>query len=366
MAYDSEIRSELLHQHKANSGIATLEGSLDVDDRGSIADADARATERLRPDATGLDRAAALLKAGELVAFPTETVYGLGADATNARAVAGIFAAKERPFFNPLISHVVDVAAARREGVFDAHALTLAAAFWPGPLTIVLPRAPAGRVCDLARAGLDTVALRVPSHTLARDLLQRVGVPLAAPSANHSGRVSATSADHVMADLGGRIAAIVEGGPTAVGIESTIVACVGGTARLLRPGGIARADIEAAIGAALGDAEDAERPAAPGMLASHYAPRAPVRLDAAAVEPGEAALLFAQHRPASLSRACATLNLSERGDLVEAAANLFDFLRRLDAMKPSGIAVSPIPHERLGEAINDRLKRAAAPRPPFN
>jgi L-threonylcarbamoyladenylate synthase len=348
----------------ANFGIATLKGSLDVDDRGSIADAAARATQRLRPDAAGLDRAAALLKAGELVAFPTETVYGLGADATNARAVAGIFAAKERPSFNPLISHVMDLAAARREGIFDAHALTLAAAFWPGPLTLVLPRTAAGRVCDLARAGLETVALLVPSHALARDLLRRVGVPLAAPSANRSGRVSATAADHVAVDLGGRIAAIVDSGPTTVGIESTIVACIGGAVRLLRPGGLARTDIEAALGAPLEDPDDAERPAAPGMLASHYAPRAPVRLNAAAVGPGEAALLFAQHRPASLSNARVTLNLSERGDLVEAAANLFDFLRRLDAVTPSAIAVSPIPHERLGEAINDRLRRAAAPRPP--
>jgi L-threonylcarbamoyladenylate synthase len=193
--------------------------------------------------------------------------------------------------------------------------------------------------------------------------MQRTGVPLAAPSANRSGRISATTADHVAADLGGRIAAIVDGGPTTVGIESTIVACVDGSTRLLRPGGIARADMEAVLGAPLWEAE-AERPSAPGMLASHYAPRAPVRLDASAVAPGEAVLLFAQHRPASLSNARATLNLSERGDLAEAAANLFDFLRRLDAMEPSGIAVSPIPHERLGEAINDRLTRAAAPRPP--
>jgi L-threonylcarbamoyladenylate synthase len=263
-----------------------------------------------------------------------------------------------------LIAHVVDIAAARREGVFDANALTLATAFWPGPLTLVLPRAPQGRVCDLARAGLATVALRVPSHPLACDLLQRAGVPLAAPSANRSGRISPTAADHVAADLGGRIAAIVEGGPTTVGIESTIVACIGGTSRLLRPGGITRADIEAVLGAPLDEAVAAEGPAAPGMLASHYAPRAPVRLDASAVAPGEAVLLFAEHRPASLNNARATLNLSEGGDLVEAAANLFDFLRRLDAMEPSGIAVSPIPHERLGEAINDRLTRAAAPRPP--
>jgi L-threonylcarbamoyladenylate synthase len=337
------------------------EDSLDVDNRGSN---DTRVTERLRPDAAGLERAVALLGAGELVAFPTETVYGLGADATNAEAVAGIFAAKERPSFNPLISHVVDVAAAQREAIFNSHALTLAAAFWPGPLTLVLPRAPGGRICGLARAGLDTVALRVPSHALACDLMQRAGMPLAAPSANRSGRISATTADHVAADLGGRIAAIVDGGPTPVGIESTIVACVDGSTRLLRPGGIARSDMEAVLGAPFDEAATSEKPAAPGMLASHYAPRAPVRLDATAVAPGEAALLFAQHRPASLSNARATLNLSERGDLVEAAANLFDFLRRLDAMEPSGIAVSPIPHERLGEAINDRLTRAAAPRVP--
>jgi L-threonylcarbamoyladenylate synthase len=265
-----------------------------MDDRGSIADAAAQETQRLRPDEAGLEGAAALLKAGKLVALPTETVYGLGADATNARAVAGIFAAKERPTFNPLISHVVDLAAACREGVLDAHALALAAAFWPGPLTLVVPRAPTGRVCDLARAGLDTVALRVPSHRLAHDLLRRLGVPLAAPSANRSGRISATSADHVAADLGGRIAAIVDSGPTTVGIESTIVACAGGAAELLRPGGVARIDIEAVLGAALRDPEKAERPAAPGMLTSHYAPRAPVRLNVAIVAAGEAALLFGQ------------------------------------------------------------------------
>ena len=338
-----------------------------MNDRGSIADGERRATQRLRPDAEGLDKAAGFLRAGELVAFPTETVYGLGADATDARAVAGIFAAKARPAFNPLISHVVDLAAARREGDFDANALKLAAAFWPGPLTLVLPRASAGRVCALARAGLDTVALRVPSHRLAHALLARVGMPLAAPSANRSGRVSATAADHVTADLDGRIAAILDGGPTALGIESTIVACLDGVARLLRPGGIARADIAAALGAPLVDAEgveEVEKPSAPGMLASHYAPRAPVRLEVTTVGPGEAVLLFAGHLPASLGNARATLNLSESGDLVEAAANLFDFLRRLDAAKPSAIAVSPIPHDRLGEAINDRLRRAAAPRPP--
>jgi L-threonylcarbamoyladenylate synthase len=326
----------------------------------------ARRTERLPADATGVARAAEILRRGGLVAFATETVYGLGADATDAAAVAGIYAAKERPRFNPLIAHLATIGAALVEGEFDADALTLAGAFWPGPLTLVVPAAPGCTVSDLARAGLDTVALRVPAHRLAHDLLERVGRPIAAPSANRSGRVSPTSADHVLTDMDGRIDAVLDG-PTEVGIESTIVACLRGGLRLLRPGGIARRDIERVLGRALPEArpdsdERAGAPLAPGMLASHYAPRARVRLGAQSIEPGEAALLFGPQAPPGSERAQASANLSPGGDLVEAAARLFRALRSLDSSGVSTIAVVPIPEHGLGEAINDRLRRAAAPR----
>ena len=323
-----------------------------------------RNTERLPSDAAGLARAAELLHDGGLVAFPTETVYGLGGDATRAEAVAGIYAAKERPRFNPLIAHVASAAAAFAQGAFDPAARALATTFWPGPLTLVVPAAPGCTVCDLARAGLDSVALRVPEHRLARDLLNRVGRPVAAPSANRSGHVSPTSADHVLADLDGRIDAVLDGGPAQVGVESTVVACLGGPPRLLRPGGATRTAIERVIGGPLADAEDAdaEAPRAPGLLASHYAPRAQVRLEAGAIQPGEAALLFGQARPAGLDQARAVLNLSPRGDLVEAAAHLFAHLRALDESGATAIAVAPIPDADLGEALNDRLRRAAAGR----
>jgi L-threonylcarbamoyladenylate synthase len=326
-----------------------------------------RSTERLPPDTAGLDRAAKLLRDGGLVAFPTETVYGLGADATRAQAVAGIYAAKERPQFNPLIAHVASLEAALAQGVFDDAARALAAAFWPGPLTLVVPAAPDCAVCDLARAGLDSVALRVPAHSLAQDLLTRVDRPVAAPSANRSGRVSPTSADHVLTDLDGRIDAVLDGGPPQVGVESTIVACLGGPPRLLRPGGVPRAAIERAIGKPLTglDQADANAPRAPGLLASHYAPRAQVRLDARAVQSGEAALLFGEARPSRLDQARTVLNLSPRGDLIEAAVNLFAHLRTLDQAGADVIAVTPIPDRDLGEAINDRLRRAAAARPPL-
>lgn len=322
------------------------------------------ATRRLSPDASGLAEAAALLRAGRLVAFPTETVYGLGADATDPAAVAGIFAAKERPRFNPLISHVADADAALAEGAFDALALRLAEAFWPGPLTLVVPAHPNTRISDLARAGLSSVALRVPAHPAARALLADVGRPVAAPSANRSGRVSPTRADHVIEDLEGRIAAVLDGGDTPVGVESTVVACLGGVPRLLRPGGITRAALREVLGLdpAAAEAADADRPAGPGMLASHYAPRARVRLDAVQVEPGEAVLLFGEARPAGLADARAALNLSPAGDVAEAAARLFGALRTLDASGAATIAVVPIPADGLGEAIRDRLARAAAPR----
>ena len=322
-----------------------------------------RTTERLGADAAGLDRAAALLCAGALVAFPTETVYGLGADATRAEPVAAIYAAKERPRFNPLIAHVTSAEEAYRHGRFGPLARALAEAFWPGPLTLVVPHA--GTVSNLARAGLDSIALRVPSHPLARALLERVGRPLAAPSANRSGRVSPTSADHVLADLGGRVDAVLDGGTCEVGVESTIVACLDGERpRHLRAGGVPRAAIEAVVGAlaAEGGAPSATAPRAPGLLASHYAPRARVRLDARTIRPGEAALLFGPVAPDGIERGRAALNLSPAGDLAEAAASLFAHLRALDASGAETIAVAPVPEHGLGEAINDRLRRAAAPR----
>ncbi|MEH3116483.1 MAG: L-threonylcarbamoyladenylate synthase [Methylorubrum populi] len=320
-------------------------------------------TLRLSTDVNGLARAAALLGEGRLVALPTETVYGLGADATDPEAVAAIYAAKGRPRFNPLIAHVAEAEAAMTEGVFDAFAQTLAKAFWPGPLTLVVPASPTGSVCDLARAGLASVALRVPAHAIARDLLAWVGRPVAAPSANRSGRVSPTNAEHVLGDLDGRIAAVLDGGECPVGVESSVVACLGGRPRLLRPGGVTREAIAAVLGFAPEAADDpGSRPVGPGLLASHYAPRAGVRLDATSVAAGEAALLFGAFRPEGWERAVAVESLSERGDPAEAAARLFGALRRLDASGAGTIAVAQVPERGLGEAINDRLRRAAAPR----
>jgi L-threonylcarbamoyladenylate synthase len=316
------------------------------------------------PDAIGM--AARVLAGGGLVAFPTETVYGLGADATNAAAVAKLYAAKGRPAFNPLISHVADAAAARALAVFDATADTLAAAFWPGPLTLVLPKGAACPVAELATAGLDTIAVRVPAHPVARALIAAAGRPVVAPSANRSGHVSPTAADHVIADLADRIDLVLDGGPTSVGVESTILACLGGSVTLLRPGGVPRDAIERALGRKVDEArvvaEDGEAPLAPGMLVSHYAPRATLRLDADDVQAGEALLAFGSALAAGADRAATILNLSARGDLIEAAANLFSHLRELDRGGAARIAVMPIPHDGLGEAINDRLMRAAAPR----
>lgn len=320
------------------------------------------ATERLGADARSVARGAEILARGGLVAFPTETVYGLGADARDAGAVAALYAAKERPRFNPLIAHLPDTASATREGRFDQHATALARAFWPGPLTLVVPTGPDCTVSELARAGLDSVALRVPAHPLALDLLRAVRRPIVAPSANRSGRVSPTEAAHVLGDLDGRIDALLDGGPTTVGVESTIVACLGGGPRLLRPGGVPRDAIEEALRCTLPDMDQTgAQPLAPGALASHYAPRATVRLAASDIRPGEAALLFGSPLPGSDS-ALAVLNLSRAGDLAEAAANLFGFLRRLDATGAATIAVAPVPTLGLGEAINDRLARAAADR----
>ncbi len=326
------------------------------------------ATRLIAADAQAIDLAARCLGEGGLVAFPTETVYGLGADATNGEAVARLYAAKGRPAFNPLIAHVGDVAAARKLAVFDEAAERLAAAFWPGPLTIVLPRRRDCPVAELATAGLDTIALRVPDHPVARAILARFGRPVVAPSANRSGHLSPTTAAHVLADLRGRIELVIDGGASPVGVESSIVACFGAPA-LLRPGGVPRADIERVLGRTIAvggadiDARDRdETPLAPGMLAAHYAPKTRLRLDADRIDTNEALLAFGPDLPAGAATARKILNLSPRGDLVEAAANLFSQLRALDACGATGIAVMPIPHEGLGEAINDRLRRAAAAR----
>ena len=315
-------------------------------------------TRILKADREAIEAAARCLAAGGLVAFPTETVYGLGADAGNGEAVARLYAAKGRPAFNPLIAHVANVGAARRVGVFNAGAEKLAAAFWPGPLTLVLAKQTDCVVADLALAGLDSVAVRVPAHPVARELIEVFGGPVVAPSANRSGHVSPTSAAHVLADLRGRIDLIIDAGPCAVGVESTIVSCLE-RPTLLRPGGVPREAIEATLGVALAMAPLADdAPVAPGMLSSHYAPKAALRLDAEGVENGEALLAFGK-APAFSG---IMLNLSPRGDLIEAAANLFSHLRALDASGTRRIAVMKVPEEGLGEAINDRLKRAAAPR----
>jgi len=310
-------------------------------------------TEILRPDADGIDRAAALLGRGALVALPTETVYGLAADARDGTAVAGIFAAKGRPSFNPLIVHVGDVAAAKHHALWSDAAEVLAAAFWPGPLTLVLPLAPDHGLSSLVTAGLDSVAIRVPAHPTAHAVLAAFGGPIAAPSANPSGRISATTAAHVIAGLNGRIDAVLDDGPCTVGVESTIIALTGPRPTLLRAGGLPLEAIEAALGGPLEHASGAEI-IAPGQLASHYAPRAAIRLNVTKPALGEVMLGF--------GTIPGDLTLSASGDLTEAAAHLFDHLHQLDAMdKP--IAVAPIPETGLGRAINDRLRRAAAPRP---
>jgi L-threonylcarbamoyladenylate synthase len=317
---------------------------------------------RLAPDRAGIDLAARALGEGKLVAFPTETVYGLGADATDAQAVARLYAAKGRPAFNPLIAHVVDLASARRAGAFTPLAETLAAKFWPGPLTLVVPAT--ALVCELARAGLATVALRVPAHPVAQKLLALFGKPVAAPSANRSGHVSPTRAEHVITDLAERIDAVLDGGPTPLGLESTIVDCTGEAPVLLRSGGMPCTEVERALGLKIADALNsaAQAPQSPGRLASHYATRARMRLNASDVRSGEALLNFGAQNLAGVAEARAVLDLSPTGDLVEAAANFFSHLRALDASGAAVIAVAPIPRDGLGEAINDRLARGAAPR----
>ena len=319
-----------------------------------------RVTEILAPDGAGIACAAALLREGALVAFGTETVYGLGADATSASAVAAVFAAKERPRFNPLICHYPDADSAFAHVQANPTARVLAAAFWPGPLTLVLPRSPSCPVAALTGAGLDTLAIRVPAQPVALALLRTIGGPVAAPSANRSGQVSPTTARHVLKGLGGRIAAVLDSGPCPVGVESTVLDLIGAPA-LLRPGGATVEAVEAVIGP-LAQPGSAGAIRGPGMLASHYAPRLPVRLNATEVGPDEALLAFG--RPPS--GAGALFQLSAGADLVEAAANLFTGLRVLDeAGRRHGlraIAAMPVPAHGLGRAINDRLERAAAPR----
>ncbi|MDB5457685.1 MAG: translation factor Sua5 [Caulobacter sp.] len=299
-----------------------------------------------------IEAAAAALRAGRLIILPTETVYGLGADAADPAAVAAIFAAKGRPRFNPLIAHVSSLEAAQAIAVLDDRALALARAFWPGPLTLVAPIRDPAAVCDLARAGLDTVAVRVPGHPLSRAVLAAFGGAVVAPSANRSGRPSPTTHADAVDETGAFAALALDGGACAVGLESTVVAVLDGPPRLLRPGAVTRAQLEAVVGPLAEAADDAKR--SPGRLALHYAPDAPVRLEASGPEAGEAFLAFG---PAP--EGAKVFQLSRTGDLVEAAANLFSLLRAADRTKPTAIAVAPIPDVGLGEAINDRLRRAA-------
>jgi L-threonylcarbamoyladenylate synthase len=320
-------------------------------------------TPILPAGAAAVASAARCLAEGGLVAFPTETVYGLGADATDPAAIARLYQAKGRPSFNPLIAHVRDLGAGMRIGRFDATAIALAEAFWPGPLTLVLPKTADCTVAELATAGLETIAIRVPAHPLAQAILRAFGGPVVAPSANLSGHVSPTTASHVQSDLMGRIDLIVDGGAVKVGVESTIVGCFDAPV-LLRPGGLPRGEIERVLGRALvqppDDADnDTGQPLAPGMLASHYAPRTPVRLNARHIEAGEALLAFGTFAVPGVDAATVVMNLSPSGDLNEAAANLFGYLRALDLRGARAIAVMPVPHHGLGEAINDRLRRAA-------
>ncbi len=298
-----------------------------------------------------------MLRDARLVGMPTETVYGLAADAADPHAVARLYAAKGRPRFNPLISHVASLEAAAAEGELDERASTLAKRFWPGPLTLVVPAATTARTCDLARAGLATIALRVPRHPVALELLQAFGGPLAAPSANPSGRLSPTRADDVATAFGDAVELVLDGGPCEAGIESSIVSLLRGEpARLLRPGAIAREQLEAFAGPLEAPAKGSI--SAPGQLSSHYAPEARLRLNASEVRGGEVLLGFGPDAPGDAA------NLSHSGDTVEAAANLYRMLRELDATGADTIAVMPIPDSGLGEAINDRLRRAAAPREP--
>ncbi|MCR8548695.1 L-threonylcarbamoyladenylate synthase [Salipiger sp. P9] len=313
------------------------------------------ATQRLEADAPGIARAAEILRQGGLVAFPTETVYGLGGDAGNDRAVARIYEAKGRPSFNPLIVHLADLDAVKALVIWSDLAETAAAAFWPGPLTMVLPLREGAPVSKLVTAGLDSLAVRLPANPVARNLLRAFGGPVAAPSANRSGRISPTRAAHVLDTLDGRIEAVLDGGRCEVGLESTILG-LAGKPTLLRPGRVTAEALSDVLGRPVMARKDREAISAPGQLASHYAPKARVRLNAADWREGEARLGFGP------GEGDCDLNLSPAGDLVEAAANLFEYLHRLDSAGAEVIAVMPVPHVGLGVAINDRLSRAAAPR----
>jgi len=325
-----------------------------------------KTTQRIMPTDLGISNAGALLRSGGLVAFPTETVYGLGADATNGKSVAGIYAAKGRPSFNPLIIHVNSLEQALSLAEFNLDALKLAEAFWPGPLTIVAPKKAGSKISDLALAGLNSIAIRVPSEPVALAVIAAAERPIAAPSANRSGRVSPTTPEHVLDDLNGLIDAVIIGETAKVGLESTIIACLDLVTTMLRPGGLSRERIEKVLGHSLSEQmefqEAVSLPVAPGMLSSHYAPRASLRIEARDAAPGEAVLLFGRNEISGLDQALISTNLSENSDLVEAAANLFKALRMLDASGAASIAVAPVPNWGLGEAINDRLRRAAAPR----
>jgi L-threonylcarbamoyladenylate synthase len=304
-----------------------------------------------------------ILRSGGLVGLPTETVYGLAADATNPEAVARIYEAKGRPRFNPLISHVADLDHALEHGIFDSTALMLAEAFWPGPLTLVVPLRPGSPISDLARAGLDTVALRVPGRAEARAIIAAAGRPLAAPSANRSGRISPTTAQDVAKELGAKVDVIIDAGAADVGVESTVIACLGNTATMLRPGGVPREALEKIATIAIDSrAAGTDTLRSPGQLASHYAPFAPLHTNVTNPPPDHAVLAFGYENILSPGHLGMVINLSDRGDLREAAGRLFSALRELDATQPPAISVAPIPRHGLGEAINDRLARAAAPR----
>ncbi len=311
-------------------------------------------------DAQAIAEAGRVIRAGGLVAFPTETVYGLGADATNDRAVAALFSVKQRPKFNPLIVHVHDAKAAARVARFDERAQALAAKFWPGPLTMVLPRLDDANVSWLASAGLQTIALRVPDHPVALAMFAAAGCPVVAPSANRSGSISPTAAEHVVQSLNDGPDLILDGGSCHIGVESTIISLAGDVPQLLRPGGIPSESIEVEIGPVAPPPDDHTVVLGPGMLESHYAPDRPVRMNATELMPGEVLLAFGSRVPLTY---CNGLNLSADGDLEEAAANLFAMLRELDRREFKAIAVMPIPDRGLGRALNDRLRRAAAPRP---
>lgn len=310
----------------------------------------------LTADQIGIKQAAKILGEGGLVAFPTETVYGLGADACNGIAVARVYTAKGRPSFNPLIVHVADLDHAKLYAEFNDTALKLASAFWPGPLTLVLPCAPDSPLSELVTAGLNSVAIRIPAHPVAQALLQEFDGPLAAPSANPSGRISPTQAVHVITDMRDKIEAIIDGGACVVGLESTILKIEGHHVSILRAGGLSGEQIEQALGKPIARPSDPKTPQSPGQLQSHYAPNSPVRLNVKTLQDTEILLGFGPECKE------ATLNLSPTGDLTEAAANLFSYLRKMDAISEGTIAISPIPMSGLGVAINDRLKRAAAPR----